>query len=119
VIDHIDLGNEGSQSTCKFKWPLYSHALLRTTDEDLLPDTILVDGLFRGACIMASLLYAAEDAVILFHDNIDERSEELHVAVSSVTEVVDSVDKLVVLRRKAGVLDEKIQRLLYKYWFQP
>jgi len=54
------------------RWPLYCTAPWRTLlEKDQLPDLILIDGRFRVACFLASVLLAKTGTVILFDDYND------------------------------------------------
>ncbi|MFI3120755.1 MAG: glycosyltransferase family 2 protein [Methylococcaceae bacterium] len=54
------------------RWPLYCTAPWRTLmEKDQLPDLILIDGRFRVACFLASVLLAKTGTVILFDDYKD------------------------------------------------
>ena len=53
----------------KHEWPNYSLYIKKT---DITPDTILVDGRFRVACLIQSILFSIErdiDPTIILHDS--------------------------------------------------
>lgn len=59
-------------ATCADRWPDYVNGPWRILhDKGERPDLILVDGRFRVACLLASLLHAPAGAVILFDDYAD------------------------------------------------
>jgi hypothetical protein len=65
------------------------------------PDLILIDGRWRIACAMQVLLRTSKGATILFHDFWNRRHYQRPVL--PLTEVVERVDTLAVLRRRADV----------------
>jgi hypothetical protein len=76
-----DLGATGAwgfptdPTTCQ-RWPLYAtRPWDRLARRQWVPDLILVDGRFRVACFLASLLQARPGAVILFDDYAGRRKQ--------------------------------------------
>lgn len=87
-----DLGPTGAwgfptdPTTCQ-RWPLYAtRPWERLARRQWVPDLILVDGRFRVACFLASLLQARPGAVILFDDYASRRKQygaaERHLPIS-------------------------------------
>lgn len=75
------------------------------------PDLILIDGRFRVACALQAFL-RFPNATILFHDFTIRTA---YHAVLKVSDVIETVDTLVALRRKPDVSDDMIHALLPSY----
>lgn len=73
----VDIGPTGNwgvptDKTMAVRWPRYCVDVwdeLRLADAS--PDLVLVDGRFRVACFLASLIFAKEGCTILFDDYVD------------------------------------------------
>jgi protein O-GlcNAc transferase len=75
------------------------------------PELILVDGRFRVQCCLQALLKAPA-ATLCFHDFTIR--PEYHVVLPFV-DVVETVETLVVLKRKEGVQDDAIRQVAQNY----
>jgi hypothetical protein len=94
-----------SDESAKSSWRNYS-------DQDLSnPDTVLVDGRFRIACI-CNVLLRYPSATVLVHD-FTHRSE--YHPVLRFVDVIDQVDSLVVLKRKKFTFTGDIKDMYTSY----
>lgn len=77
MLVKVDIGRTGKWGTprtniewknyWKYSIAIWDHLMLN----NLPPDLILIDGRFRVACFLASLLYGMEGRKILFHDYVE------------------------------------------------
>ncbi len=67
---------------------------------DMVPDVILVDGRYRLSVALRALLKFRADTIICFHDFWDRQSR--YSQILNFTEVVESADRLAVLRAKSN-----------------
>lgn len=73
----IDIGETGSwgnpvdESGIHNYWSYPSEVWELIADQDNYPDLILIDGRFRVACFLVSLLHARENTLIIFDDFYD------------------------------------------------
>ena len=79
------------------------------------PDVVLVDGRFRVLCVLQALL-SFPTATVLVHDFWDRPH---YHSVLELTDVLDRVDKLVVLKRSAKVSDELLRSWYDERAIQP
>ena len=97
----------------KHLWPNYSLGVFsRPSDHDL----VLVDGRFRVACTLSSILSTPDDCRILVHDYWDR--PQYHV-VSKYLETIDRIDTMGLFRKRPGVDARKLRSLLAKYQYLP
>lgn len=77
VLDHVDLGEVGDwgkpKSADRYKdfWKYPASPWRKARELDLTPDTVLIDGRFRVACFLYSLLSAKSGTTIMFDDYFD------------------------------------------------
>lgn len=79
LIDHyVDIGPTGAwgnpkDSSKATSWPLYASSIWSKILEDgaEMPDLVLIDGRFRVACFLATLMFAKTGTMILFDDYHD------------------------------------------------
>jgi hypothetical protein len=79
------------------KWSDYSLSIW--AELTYVPDFVLVDGRFRVSCALQSIARCADDTVIAIHDF--ERDH--YQVILRHVEVVERVERLIVLRRKRGL----------------
>lgn len=88
----IDLGETGpwgfpvDESGAHSYWSYPSSVWEMIARLDNYPDLILIDGRFRVACFLISLLHAREDTVIIFDDFYDRDHYEIVQKYLDVTE---------------------------------
>jgi len=97
----------------KHLWPNYS---LCPFIQDKNLDLILIDGRFRVACALSSLLNIKESCTVLIHDFWNRK--ELYLLLKYYN-VIEKADNLVVLRRKRIKNPKKIQKLIKRYQYNP
>lgn len=96
-------------------WPRYSEAIL-STDVEVLPDLVLVDGRFRVASALQSLRRVGREGVVLIHDFFNR---PLYYEVLKYVDVIDCVGNLIVLKIKTSEninwkeFDETIENFKY------
>jgi hypothetical protein len=113
VFRHVDIGPVGewgrpADGSARHRWPLYTI----TPWEDLRndqPDFVLVDGRFRVASILWTILCCDRQTLMLVHDFLDR--PRYHV-VQPFCEVVECVDKLAVLRPHKDFSTVELMQLL-------
>lgn len=92
--------NENSRE----KFPNYSKAVFETSDDKY--DLILVNGRFKVACVLASLIHQRKyNPVIAIHDF--ETRENYHVVLKYLN-VIEKADTLGIFRIKKDVNDEEL-----------
>jgi len=69
---HVDIGPTGEwgrplDESARDRWPEYSSAIWKSEGTDQA-DLYLIDGRFRVACFLETLMHCKADAVILIHD---------------------------------------------------
>ncbi|MEQ1857388.1 MAG: hypothetical protein ABL963_13085 [Longimicrobiales bacterium] len=97
----------------KRQWPTYSQGVFsRPSDHDL----VLVDGRFRVACALSSILNTPDDCRILIHDF---RARPQYHVVTRFLERREQVDSLVLFAKKRGVSSERVRSLLRRYQYLP
>lgn len=118
---YINIGKTGDWSnptdeSSKNLWPDYSNALTIINNPEKI-DTLLVDGRFRVACILKSLLVCDKDLIIIVHDFWDRPH---YHCVLEFLEPIDQVDSLGVFKPKNNLDKEKIDKLyqIYKFDYQ-
>lgn len=79
-------------------WPRYHAAIWRSMTGS--PDAVLIDGRFRVACLLQSLIHCKPDCVLLFHDFTNR--PHYHVVLGHA-EIAQQVDTLAVLRAKPAI----------------
>jgi len=99
--------------SCEHLWPNYALQVFHKTQHI---DLVLVDGRFRIACALSTLLSTRENCHIMFHDFWWR--PEYHM-VLEFADTVSKIDSLAVLKRKPGIDKAKVKRLLKKYQYMP
>ena len=113
----IDLGETAAwgfpvDRSCMTLWPNYCTSVFsRRSDHDL----VLVDGRFRVACVLQSLLHAKEDAIVMVHDFERVR---YHVVLEFV-DVIEHTNNLIAFRRKVNFDRDKVESMLKRYQYMP
>lgn len=116
---HADIGPTGEwgypadQSRVR-DWPRYHVNVWRTISGS--PDAVLIDGRFRVACLLQTLIHCKPDCIILFHDFNDRA--HYHVALKHV-DVLARVDTLAVMRAKQQVDGRAVLHDLFDHFFVP
>jgi len=80
--------------------------------ETKLADVVLIDGCFRIACCLRTLLETNENTVIMFHDFWTR--PHYHI-VKKYVNIIDSIDSLMICRINHAVSDDEIRNEYDKY----
>jgi hypothetical protein len=113
----VDIGPTGDWGRPKDRskthlWPNYA---LSPHMHGPKPNLILIDGRFRVACSLVSMMQAPE-AVLLIHDYTVRR--EYHLLERFLT-ITDTVDTLVCCRRSDNFNELKAKKIIQKYLYEP
>jgi hypothetical protein len=113
---YVDIGPTGAwgkptDPATRDRWPAY-HAQIWETEDAKGFDTILVDGRFRVACFLQTLLRCRPEASILFHDFGIRPGYQV---VREFADEVEVVNTLSVFRAKPGFDVAKATETLQKY----
>ena len=121
LLHHADIGDIGEwgkpiNTTNKHAWPDYSSHINKT---DILPDVIYIDGRFRVACLIQSILFSIKnniDPIILLHDC----NREYYKTGVDMMKRIDRVESLSVFRCDLSVCVKvlEIKYNEYKYIFE-
>ena len=96
----------------KYLWPNYALSIFNLKKNF---DLVLIDGRFRVACALATLL-SIPNATIIIHDFWNR---SFYHIILNYFDVVAKADTLAVLKKKATVDIEEIQILIAQYQYQP
>lgn len=111
---HIDIGKTGEwgipiELNRKELFPSYSKkAFLSGVNYDV----IFIDGRFRVACAIQAILNSSKDTKIIIHDFINR--PQYHV-ILDYTDIVDTVDSMVLLKIKENYNINQLIQLYEKY----
>ncbi|WP_370524887.1 hypothetical protein [Helicobacter winghamensis] len=116
---YVDIGKTGEwgfplDKDRKELFPEYSQAVLRYAGEGI--DLIFVDGRFRVACVIASLLICSKNTKILIHDF---NNREYYHCILEFVEFVDTCDTLAEFRMKANIKKERLLEVYNEYKYNP
>lgn len=100
---HVDIGPTGAWGTptdpaTARRWPGYYRAVWKKIERT--PDLVLVDGRFRVACALTSLLHCAPETPIVIHDFWDR--PQYHVVLKYL-DCIEQADTIGVFRRKQDI----------------
>ena len=109
-IGHVRRYGRPSDPSKRLLWPSYSTQVLSAGDPY---DLYLVDGRFRVACACRALLHGRNDSRVIIHDFGHRRAYNV---LLTLAEIVEKVDRLVVLRRTADA--EAIEKVWEENKFQ-
>jgi hypothetical protein len=90
----------------------YTQRIFEKYPETKLADAILIDGRFRVACCLSSLLETNETTIILIHDFWDR--DQYHIIKKFVI-IIDRIDSLMVCKKKPAVSDIEIRNEFDNY----
>jgi hypothetical protein len=115
TFDFGKMGNWGHLTSTdkKHMWPAYSLAVFAQPQN---PDLVLIDGRFRVATTLSTILNTPEDTKIIIHDFWNR--PRYHILLKFLA-VETRVDTLGVFRKKKPLKIEKMQSLLRKYQYLP
>jgi protein O-GlcNAc transferase len=106
--------NKPLNDSKRANFPAYS--LLLAYQQDMVPDTILIDGRFRVACAAQAALMANARTVIVMDDYMDR--PEYH-AVDAFLERIVGGEEIAVFRRRMDVSEDVIWDIYEEYKYTP
>jgi len=117
-IHKIDIGETKSWGypknyVKKHLWPNYSQSVFISKSEH---DLVLVDGRFRVACTLISILNTPDNSIIMVHDFWNRPEYQF---LLKFLDVVDRVDTLGIFKKKEVTYANEIQKLILKYRYLP
>jgi hypothetical protein len=120
TLSHVDIGEIGEwgfpkDETSRDRWPLY-HSSMWDDPRLAKADLYLIDGRFRVACFVQTLLHCRDHAFIAFHDYASR--PHYHVAAAVAREVV-RVDDLSIFMRSPNFDGRLAQRLVQDHAHDP
>ncbi len=95
------------------KWDDYP-SVVRRLDRSV--DTVLIDGRFRMACLAEILMHLPSTTTILIHDF---RDRPVYQEALKVTELIESVDTMALLKRRDNLTDAEIHHFRTKFSNDP
>jgi len=122
---HADIGKTGEWGTPIINTNEGNHDRLLNYSQDLfeeykemkLADVVLIDGRFRVACCLKTLLETSENTVIMFHDFWNR--PQYHI-IKKYVNIIDGIDTLMICRKKTCISDDEIKNEYnnYKYNYE-
>lgn len=91
-------------------YPDYSKKVFKYYPRDY--DVVLIDGRFRLACALQTLLHTRQDVIILWHDF---PYRPYYHEILDFVNVLEAIDTMVVLTKKPDFDKEKVKNLYEKY----
>lgn len=95
-------------------WPSYHAQVWRHLRGS--PDAVLIDGRFRVACLLQSIIHCKPDCIFLFHDFNDRPH---YHGVLKHADVLARVDTLAVLRAKQQIDGKAVLHDLFDHFLVP
>ena len=115
-IHIVDIGQTGEggvpvQMERKHSFPDYSSSVFSQINPEYI-DTVLVDGRFRVACILQTILHCSQDVVILVHDF---KNRFYYHAILNFLDEIEFTETLAVFKIKPDINYDKV-RECYEYF---
>lgn len=106
----------------KFLWPNYSKSIFRIADK---PDTILIDGRFRVACVIQTILFSINRDItptIILHDSVRSEYDIVFKILNPIKEVKSKCKTkrglhIFELKHKYDI--SKLNKIYDKYKYDP
>ena len=95
------------------KYPNYSSKVFEYIDKEKI-DTVFIDGRFRVACALQSIINLNKNAVIIIHDFFDR--DYYHILLNYL-EVINKADTLGVFKIKENINYDEIKELIKQYQY--
>jgi hypothetical protein len=95
-------------------WPRYHAQIWRGMSGS--PDAVLIDGRFRVACLLQSVIHCKPDCIFLFHDFAER---DYYRVVLKHVDVLARIDTLAVMRTKARVDGTAVLHDLFDHFLIP
>lgn len=120
---HIDIGEISSMGMPKDKskietYPKYSEEIFKILDKNKIDkiDTILIDGRFRVACTLNTILNCNKNTKIIIHDFFNR--EEYHIVLNYL-DIIEKADTLGIFKLKENINKDEISKLIEQYKYNP
>ncbi|MEI0489731.1 hypothetical protein [Brachyspira pulli] len=120
---HIDVGEISAMGMPKDKskienYPKYSEEIFEILDQNKIDkiDTVLIDGRFRVACALNTILNCNKNTKIIIHDFFNR--EEYHVVLNYL-DTVEKANTLGVFKIKENINKDEINKLIEQYKYNP
>lgn len=94
-------------------WPNYSHSVFSVNRNY---DLVLIDGRFRVACTLNTLLNTPDNCLIMIHDFWNR--PEYHIVLKFLN-TKDRIDTLGIFNMKSNINQQEVQSLIKKYQYFP
>lgn len=100
-------------TSCKHLWPNYSLSVFNSGKEY---DLVLIDGRFRVACALASLITTPDTTLLCVHDFWNR---PVYHIILKYLNIEDEVETLGVFSKKRDIDRDEVQMLIKNYMFYP
>ncbi|TLD81940.1 hypothetical protein LS68_002690 [Helicobacter sp. MIT 05-5293] len=118
---HIDIGKTKAwgvpvDDSKRENYPLYSQWIFQTLppEEILDIDTFFIDGRFRVACVLSTLLHCHHNSTIIIHDFFNR--PQYHIVLEFLN-IIDQTETLGIFKPQENLDKTKIISLLNEYQF--
>lgn len=99
-------------------WPEYSLGIWSRIKAP--PDIVLIDGRFRTAVALASMLFLPSSSTILVHDfDLQDPIRANYERIVEFADIVEKVESLFVMKRKAALLQARALSVLAQTLLDP
>lgn len=117
---HVDIGSVGDwgwpiDPAAKARWPNF-HSQIWENSDAIGADLVMLDGRFRVACFLQTILRARPDALIAIHDFANRAA---YHAVHQFGREIARVDELSIFVRRPGCDMEAAHRMLTDFAHNP
>lgn len=120
---HIDIGEISSMGMPKDKYklesyPKYSEEIFKILDKNKIDkiDTVLIDGRFRVACVLNTILNCNKNIKIIIHDFFNR--DEYHIVLNYL-DIIEKANTLGVFKIKENINKNEISNLIEQYKYNP
>jgi hypothetical protein len=95
----------------------YTQEVFEKYPDVKLSDVVLIDGRFRVACLLYTLLNTGVDTLIMIHDFWNRPNYHI---IKKYIDIIDGIDTLMVCKKKYNVSTDEIKKEydMYKYIFE-
>lgn len=120
---HIDIGEISIMGMPKDKsklesYPKYSEEIFKILDKNKIDkiDTVLIDGRFRVACTLNTILNCNENTKIIIHDFFNR--DEYHIVLNYL-DIIEKANTLGVFKIKENINKNEISNIIEQYKYNP
>jgi hypothetical protein len=120
VFEPVDIGPVGDWSIPTSedgirRWPAYFLSVWERLDR--APDLVLIDGRFRTACVLATLIACPSTTCVLVHDFFEKHPMRSNYrSILDIADIVEAAEDLVSLRKKDDVGNGQLLSRLESAW---